>query len=132
MQCLVTSRALLRVAGEQEYEVSPLPVRTPADEPPDPAEGNLPSAVRLFADRARAIDANFTITEENRAVIESICASLDGLPLGIELAAARVNLLSPRAILERLDRQWPLPGRATRDAPERQRTAAAAIGGRYH
>jgi predicted ATPase/class 3 adenylate cyclase len=125
---VVTSRAMLRISGEQEYEVLPLPVR--ADEgavTAGAADKGIPAAVRLFIERARAVAPSFAVTDENRPAIVDICTRLDGLPLGIELAAARVNLLPPRAILERLEQRLPLPGHATRDVPERQRTLDAAI-----
>jgi len=133
MRFVVTSRAILRITGEHEYEVAPLPVRGKADGAGlTPADSDAISpAVQLFAERARAVNSSFAITDENRGAVEEICARLDGLPLGIELAAARVNLLPPRAILVRLEQRLPLPGRATRDVPERQRTLDAAIAWSY-
>jgi predicted ATPase/class 3 adenylate cyclase len=126
VRILVTSRAPLRVAGEHEYQVSPLVL-------PDPATGATPEelaaseAVALFVERARAIDPGFALTDENAGAVAGICASLDGLPLAIELAAARTRLLSPHAILERLGASLPLLTGGPRDRPERQRTLRAAI-----
>jgi predicted ATPase len=105
---LVTSRAVLRLLAEREYHVEPLP----ADD-----------AVRLFAERARAIVSTF----ETDMTVEEICRRLDGLPLAIELAAARVRLFSPPELLARLEQRLPLLTGGARDAPERQRTLRAAI-----
>jgi predicted ATPase/class 3 adenylate cyclase len=105
---LITSRAVLRIAGEHEYQVDPLP---------------LTDAVRLFAERARAIVPTF----EPDAAVEEICRRLDGLPLAIELAAARVRIFEPEDLLARLDQRLPLLTGGARDAPERQRTLRAAI-----
>ena len=123
LRMLVTSRQALRVRGEREVAVTPLPLpdpaaplRTLADQP----------AVRLFVDRARAVSVGFDLTEENAASVAELCRRLDGLPLAIELAAARVRLLPPAALLERLgDRLDMLAGGP--DRPERQRTLRATI-----
>jgi predicted ATPase/class 3 adenylate cyclase len=126
VRILVTSRAPLRVAGEQEYEVRPLAL-------PDPAVGTTPEelaaseAVALFVERARAIDPGFALSAENATAVAGICATLDGLPLAIELAAARIRLLSPQAILERLGSCLTLLTAGPRDRPERQRTLRGAI-----
>jgi predicted ATPase/class 3 adenylate cyclase len=130
LKFLVTSRSPLRITGEWEFAVPTLSTVGPdvADRAPD--ESDSP-AVRLFIDRAKAVRSDFRVGEEDRRAIAAICARLDGLPLGIELAAARVNLLSPAAILDRLERRLPLPGRPTRDLPERQQTLEAAIAWSY-
>jgi hypothetical protein len=91
---LATSREPLRVAGEQEFAVPPLSVAA------DPRDSD---AVRLFAARARALDPDFALTEENAAAVGEVCRRLDGLPLAIELAAARTRLFSPEELLARLD-----------------------------
>ena len=108
LRVLVTSRAPLRVTGEVEYLLEPL-------EPTD--------AVALFVERARAVGR----ATEPSAAVEAICARLDGLPLAIELAAARARLLAPEALLGRLERALPLLTDGSRDAPERQRTLRATI-----
>jgi predicted ATPase len=108
LSLLVTSRAPLRITGEQEYEVPPLPE---AD------------AVELFTQRARQVKVDF---EPNDDVAE-ICRRLDGLPLALELAAARVRTLAPRQILERLSQSLDLLTIGPRDVPERQRTLRATI-----
>jgi predicted ATPase len=108
LRLLVTSRAVLRLAGEREYQVEPLPIH---------------DAVRLFAERARAIDANF----DADAAVAEICRRLDGLPLAIELAAARIRVFTTRELLARLEQRLPLLTGGARDAPERQRTLRATI-----
>jgi len=108
LRVLVTSRAPLRISGEQEYALEPLP---PAD------------ATTLFVERARGVGRSLAPSP----TIESICRQLDGLPLAIELAAARTKLLSPELLLERLDHALPLLTGGARDAPEHQRTLRATI-----
>ncbi|HEU0248333.1 MAG TPA: tetratricopeptide repeat protein, partial [Gaiellaceae bacterium] len=108
VRALVTSRAPLRVAGEQEYRLEPLPVT---------------EAAALFAERARAVGREVELD----STVESICRRLDGLPLAVELAAARTKLLAPARLLERLDSALPLLTGGARDAPERQRTLRATI-----
>ncbi len=120
---VVTSRAPLHLGGEQEYPVRPLSVGGGAD-PDEPA---LDAAPQLFVDRARAVRPDWEPGPDMPIVVE-ICALLDGLPLGIELAAARLSLLPPAAIRDRLAARLPLPGSGPRDAPTRQRTLEGAIG----
>jgi len=112
LKLLVTSRAGLRLYGEQEFPVAPLE--------PD-------SAIQLFVQRATAVRPNFTMTAENTNVIGQICSRLDGLPLAIELAAARTKLLSPTAILERLGSRLQLLTGGALDLPERQQTLRNTI-----
>ncbi len=114
---LVASRTVLRLSGENELAVPPLPVPPPASG--DPAD--YPS-VRLFVARARAEVPGFELTSRNAQVVAEICRRLDGLPLAIELAAARVRLLPPQALLARLDDPMSLLTAGPRDLPERQRT----------
>lgn len=121
LRCLVTSRERLRVYGEHELPLVPLSL-------PDPAAGTAKElleasdAARLFFERARAAEPDFELTETNSGHIAHICRRLDGLPLAIELAAARMRLFSPEALAERLeDRLGTLTG-GPRDAPARQRT----------
>ena len=108
---IVTSRELLRIAGERGYTVPPL---------------DTSAGMRLFEERARAIRPDLELTEESRVAIRTICERLGGIPLAIELAAARVRLMSPALILERLTDSLSLAGSA-RDVPERQRTLRGAI-----
>ncbi|HET9918544.1 MAG TPA: tetratricopeptide repeat protein, partial [Ktedonobacteraceae bacterium] len=121
LHLLVTSRAALRIQGEYEFTVSPLAVpdlkRLPAHE-----ELTQVATVSLFLQRAQAIQPDFQLTTANARTIAQICARLDGLPLAIELAAARIKLLPPQALLKRLkDRLQVLTG-GTRDLPARQQT----------
>jgi predicted ATPase/class 3 adenylate cyclase len=111
LRILATSRELLRIGGEHGYVVPPLDVA---------------AGVALFEDRARMHRPDLVLDEAARATITEICERLDGLPLAIELAAARIRILSPAAILERLGRSLDLAGGA-RDLPERQRTLRGAI-----
>jgi predicted ATPase/DNA-binding SARP family transcriptional activator len=121
---LATSRAPLRLAAERDYPVPPF-------ETPDaglPFEALVQSdALRLFAARARAVEPEFELDTQTAADIARVCRRLDGLPLAIELAAARAKLLAPAEILERLEREPNLLPAGPRDAPARQRTLAATI-----
>jgi predicted ATPase/class 3 adenylate cyclase len=123
---LVTSRSALRVSGEHEYAVQPLPVPRP-DGADDPGAIAAYDSVALFVERAQAVRADFALTGENAVSVAQICAGLDGLPLAIELAAARVRSLSPQAIAARLDHRLTLLSAGARDLPQRQRTLSAAI-----
>jgi predicted ATPase len=129
LRVIVTSRSALRLDGEQELAVPPLSA-PPREHTPLAGEIETYSAVRLFVDRAKAVRPDFAITPANAEAVAGICASLDGLPLAIELAAARTRLLSPNAILERLagsgGRNALLTG-GRRDQPARQRTLRETI-----
>ncbi|WP_171013103.1 DUF4062 domain-containing protein [Microbacterium sp. 2FI] len=123
---LVTSRVLLRVRGEHVYDVEALPA--PAESEPASLQRALRSpAVALFVDRARAVKPDFALTEHNADAVVDICRRLGGLPLAIELAAAKARTLTPQAIDERLGQSLPLLTAASRDLPERHRTMTAAI-----
>jgi predicted ATPase len=120
---LVTSRTMLRLSGEHEFPVAPLP--TPpasAAGAPQPADLQRFASVRLFVERAHAAAPGFELAGENAGAVAEICRRLDGLPLAIELAAARVRVLPPRALLARLDDRMSLLTGGARDLPERQRT----------
>ena len=130
LKVLVTSRALLQRPGEREYIVPPLAApETGADVSRSELTGY--GAVMLFVERARAVKPDFELTEENALSVARICARLDGLPLAIELAAARVKLLSTRAILSRLDHRLKLLTGGSPDLPTRQQTMSAAIDWSY-
>ena len=118
---LVTSRVVLRLSGEHEFPVPPLPV-PPAGSSPDPEQLQRYASVGLFVERARAAAPGFELTGGNAAAVAEICRRLDGLPLAIELAAARVRLLPPQTLLPRLGHQLSLLTGGARDLPERQRT----------
>jgi hypothetical protein len=104
---LVTSRAVLRLSGEHEFAVPPLPV-PPAGAAPDLGQLERYASVRLFTERAHAANPDFQLTAGNAGAVAEICRRLDGLPLAIELAAARVRLLPPPALLARLDHRFSL------------------------
>ena len=143
--CMVTTRIALRVSGEQEYPVPGLPA------PPDPSRLSelerldLPrelrdldvatlqgfEAVRLFVARAAAVRPGFAVTDANARAVAGIVGRLHGMPLAIELAAARIKLLGPDQILARLDRHLALLTAGSRDLPERQQTLRGAIAWSY-
>lgn len=127
---LVTSRAVLNLRGEYEFSVPPMGL-PPEGTPVAPADLDFYSGIKLFVERAEAADANFRLTEENAAAIVEICTRLDGLPLAIELAAARIRILPPREMLGRLDRSLSFLTGGTRDLPDRQRTLRSAIDWSY-
>jgi predicted ATPase/transcriptional regulator with XRE-family HTH domain len=127
---LVTSRAPLRLGGERQFPVPPLPL--PDTAPQSPADSVEPSpAVELFRQRAQAVLPIFELSATNAAMVARICRRLDGLPLAIELAAARVKLFSPQALLARLDRGLQLLTGGARDLPERQQTLRDTIAWSY-
>src|SRR5262249_17324538 len=118
---LVTSRTALRIQDERRYAVTPLATPGTTAAPGEPALADWP-AVKLFLERARAAAREFGIQAEQASTVASICRRLDGMPLAIELAAARVPLLSPEALLRRLERPFPVLTAGTRDLPSRQQT----------
>jgi predicted ATPase/class 3 adenylate cyclase len=137
---LVTSRAALKITGEHELPVPPLALPPVGLRVPGIAgrgDGDLVTAVSqyaavaLFIERATAARPDFTVTNENAAAVAEICARLDGLPLAIELAAVRVKLLSPQAMLPRLESRLKLLTGGARDLPARQQTLRGAIGWGY-
>jgi predicted ATPase/transcriptional regulator with XRE-family HTH domain len=123
---LVTSRAALRVRAEQQFRVAPLLVPTGFRTASVEALGAV-AAVRLFVARAQAIEPDFQLTSKNALAVARICYRLDGLPLAIELAAARISLLPPVELLARLERRLPLLTKGARDSPARQQTLRATI-----
>jgi predicted ATPase/DNA-binding XRE family transcriptional regulator len=125
---LVTSRARLRLRGEREWPVPPLSVPAVVDRD-QPSRAGLAgvAAVRLFVERAVEVRPGFALTDEAMAPVAEICRRLDGLPLAIELAAARIKILPPHALLERLEQRLPLLAGGARDLPLRQQTMRDAI-----
>jgi non-specific serine/threonine protein kinase len=121
---LATSREPLDIDGEHVWQVPPLEVPAPEV---DFDEGRECEAIQLFADRAAAVRAGFALTRENYAAVQRICERLDGIPLAIELAAARVRHLSPEAIAERLDDRFRLLGERSRRSDRRHQTLLATI-----
>ena len=126
LRILVSSRSSLRVSGEQECPIPPLPVPDPEIRPTAASLADCES-VRLFAERAAAAVPGFTVSDENASAIAQITRRLDGLPLAIELAAARVKLLPPEAILPRLEHSLGLLTGGRRDLPDRQQTLRRTI-----
>jgi class 3 adenylate cyclase len=126
---LATSREPLRVAGEHEHPVPPLalPPRPDPARPPDPAALSHYEAVALFIERAVAARPDFAVTNATAPAVAELCHRLDGLPLAIELAAARVKVLAPPALLARLDRRLGVLTGGRRDAPARQQTLRATL-----
>ncbi len=112
LKIVVTSRARLRVSGEHEFSLGPLPAE---------------AALALFRERALAVDADLEFSGERLAAAAEICSRLDGLPLAIELAAARVNVLTPEVMRERLENRLEILTSGLRDAPDRQRTLRGTI-----
>jgi len=131
LKCLVTSREALRLAGEHEFPLAPLP--TPAlTTAPQPPNLNEHAAIALFVERAQAVQPAFRLTADNAPLIATLCQRLDGLPLAIELAAARSKYLSLPAMLDRLGHRltWLTAGR--RDIPDWRQTLRGAIDWSYH
>ncbi|MEX1072558.1 MAG: tetratricopeptide repeat protein [Chloroflexota bacterium] len=126
ISALVTSRSPLRVSGEREYPVPPLGLPDPA-QLADLERFSTFESVALFVERAMAVRPDFAVTSANAPAVAEICVRLDGLPLAIELAAARVRVLSPQAIMERLGDRLRLLSGGSRDLPERQQTLRGAI-----
>jgi len=130
VKLLVSSRTVLRVYGEQELAVQPLGLPDPKALPGLAALTQF-EAVKLFIERAVSVKPDFTATNENAPAIAGICERVDGLPLAIELAAARIKLFSPQALLTRLEKSLSVLGSGARDLPDRQQTLRGAIDWSY-
>ena len=129
LKMIATSREALRLSAEHVFPLQPLPL-------PENA-ASLPSlldtpVIRLFVDRARAVRPDFSLTEENASFVTEICARLDGLPLAIELAAARINLLTPRDMLEQIDRRFQWLTNGARDSHSWRQTLQGALDWSYN
>jgi predicted ATPase len=127
---LATSRVALSLRGEQELVVPPLALPDQG-QPPDLKALGRSDAVRLFSERARAVQPRFELTEQNAAAVAEIAARLDGLPLAIELAATRTKVLTPEQLLPRLQRRLAVLTGGARTLPDRQRTLRGAIAWSY-
>ena len=127
---VVTSRGPLHVQGERSIPVAPLPVPD-TSRPLHVDDAGSSAAVSLFADRAAGVDPDFALTETNASQVAEICARLDGLPLAIELAASRLTLLGPEAMLREMERRLPLLTSGPRDLPARQRTLRGVVDWSY-
>ncbi|HYI16865.1 MAG TPA: NB-ARC domain-containing protein, partial [Thermomicrobiales bacterium] len=130
LSILVTSRTPLHLYGERAVSVSPLAVPDASDLPSLDGLGDV-AAVRLFVMRAQAAQSTFALTPDNARAVADICLRVDGLPLAIELAAARIRLLTPQVLAERLEHRLPLLVDGPRDVPVRQRTLRATIAWSY-
>lgn len=130
LKVLATSRAALRLSAEHEFPVAPLAHPDPERLPPPDALAAYP-AVALFVDRARSARPEFALTPQNARAVAEICQRLDGLPLALELAAARIKVLPPQGILGHLQRRLELLTDGPIDLPARQRTLSGAIGWSY-
>jgi predicted ATPase len=130
VKVLATSRVRLQLRGERDYPLQPLAL-------PDSRRRATASSlsryesVRLFVERAQEVRSSFSVTNDNAPAVAEICARLDGLPLAIELAAARVRMLPPEALLKRLAERLPMLTGGARDLPERQQTLRGAIAWSY-
>ncbi|HEX9039199.1 MAG TPA: adenylate/guanylate cyclase domain-containing protein [Ktedonobacterales bacterium] len=131
VEALVTSRVTLGIYGEREYALRPLDLPDPQRLPPLERLTQY-AAVALFIERAQAADADFAVTNASAPAVAEICARLDGLPLAIELAAARTKLLPPQQLLKRLEKQLPVLTGGARDLDERQRTMRDTIAWSYN
>jgi predicted ATPase/DNA-binding NarL/FixJ family response regulator len=130
IKMLVTSRAALRISAEHEFPVPPLELPAP-DRLSDPDSVTQCEAVALFIARARAVKPDFEILPASAPILAEMCARLDGLPLAIELAAARIKLLTPQALLARLSHRLPLLTGGARDLPARHKTLRSTIDWSY-
>ena len=126
LTALVTSRAVLHIRGERQFPVSPLALPNLKQASPGESFARYPS-VALFLERAHALKHDFQATPDTICAIAEICVRLDGLPLAIELAAARVKLLTPHMLLKRLEQGLPTLSNNTRDTPARQQTLQSTI-----
>jgi len=135
VKALVTSRSLLHVRGEHQFEIPPLEVPAPGFDLTHATVGadlRRYPAIELFAQRARAIQPTFELTPANAGVVAAVCRRLDGLPLALELAAARIRLLSLPMLLTRLEHRLAVLTAGAQDVPERQQTLRATLEWSYH
>lgn len=126
LRIVITSRTLLRIAAEQEFPLAPLALPASSDAGSSASLLDYP-AVALFVERARASKNGFALTPQNAGAVAAVCRRLDGLPLALELAAARLRILSPEALLERLDHALNVLTAGPRDTAERHQTLRATI-----
>src|SRR5205823_9246348 len=126
-----TSRAVLHLSAEHEFAVPPLSLPD-LNHLPDLVTLSQYEAVALFIARAQALQSDFQVSNANAPAVAEICARLDGLPLAIELAAARIKLLPPQALLARLGQRLAVLTSGTRDVPARQQTLRNTIAWSYH
>lgn len=130
IKIIVTSRAPLRIRDEHIFPVSPLGI--PVEIENTQTDANMFPSVKLFIERAREVNPGLQLSPENMQAINEICRKLDGLPLAIELAAARVNVLTPTALLTRMGKLLDILSQGRRDLPQRHQTIRATIGWSYN
>jgi class 3 adenylate cyclase len=126
LKVLITSRFALHLSGEHQYSAPPLALPDPKHLPPSEALGQY-AAIELYLQRAQAIKPDFALTTTNAPAVAAICQRLDGLPLAIELAAPRIKLFTPQALLARLEQRLPLLTGGSRDLPARHQTLRRTI-----
>ncbi len=126
LRIVTTSRTPLRIAAEREYPLAPLEL-PPLSDPGSTESLERYPAIELFVERARTTRGSFELTPENAVAVAAVCRRLDGLPLALELAAARLRLLSPEELLDRLDHALQVLTSGSRDTPKRQQTLRATI-----
>jgi predicted ATPase/DNA-binding XRE family transcriptional regulator len=131
LRLLTTTRQPLKIAGERVYRIASLTLPSEGASPLTAAQAAAYDAVALFADRAREVDHRFTLSDENASAVATICRRLDGIPLAIELAAARTNVLSLAAISKKLGERFRVLTRGEEGSPERKDTMRAAIDWSY-
>jgi predicted ATPase/DNA-binding SARP family transcriptional activator len=131
LHVLVTSRAVLHITGEQQWSVQPLDLPNQGHVPRSPEELLKHAAIRLFIERAQAVNPHFCLTAENVQAVAELCVALDGLPLAIELAAARSKLFPPQAMLKRFQRRLDLLRGGPRDMPLRHQALRDALAWSY-
>ncbi len=131
LKVLATSRESLHLYGEREFEVLPLPLPDLSEQEQSDLSSIASAAVRLFVERAQAVRPSFALTAENARAVAEICVQLDGLPLAIELAAARIKLLTPQAILARLQSRLNFLTGGARNLPARQQTLRKTLDWSY-
>src|SRR5262249_14899433 len=124
LSLLITSRQVLNLSGEREFVLQPLPVPGDAE---TPEQLCLYESVQLFIDRAQAVKPDFRVTNYNAAAVAALCDHLEGIPLAIELAAARAQVLTPAQILAQLQNRFDFLASRRRDATDRHRTLRAAM-----
>lgn len=130
LKVVATSRAALHLYGEQEFHVSPLPLPSPAQLEVLTTLAHVPS-IALFLDRARRVQASFTLTSDTARSVAAICAAVDGLPLAIELAAARIKVFPPATLLSRLEHRLSVLVDGFQDLPPRQQTLRSTLAWSY-
>lgn len=130
LTCLITSRQTLALSGEREFPLAPLPV--PTETHPNPDALRRQASIQLFVDRVQAQRPDFNITDANASILAKLCCRLEGIPLALELAAGRAQVMTPEQILAGLDRRLDFLVSRQRDTPPRHRTIRSVMDLSYH